>query len=154
MGLNDRWSYIINLDEELLLGGVMLSEWSTFLIKDTDEAFCAGANLASILAAQAAIESHLRYEYVSNQSTRKLGFYELIEQAPLHSDLKRELHAIRRYRNRWVHVNDPSDDEDLHKSFSCGGATPPRMKMGILDLNRCATAQGRFLSGAASLPKV
>jgi hypothetical protein len=115
MSQNDRWSYIINLDEKLLLGGVMLSEWSTFLVKDTDEAFCAGANLASILAAQAAIESHLRYEYVGNQSTRKLGFYDLIEQAPLHSDLKRELHALRRYRNRWVHVNDPTDDEDLLK---------------------------------------
>ncbi len=44
-----KWDYIGKLDDKLLVGGVMLSEWSTFLIKDADTAFCSGANLAAIL---------------------------------------------------------------------------------------------------------
>jgi len=28
-------------------------------------------------------------------------------------ELKAVLHKIRKYRNRWVHVNDPHDDQDL-----------------------------------------
>lgn len=40
--------YILQLDEELLLGGVMLSEWTTFLAKDAETAFCSGAGAAPI----------------------------------------------------------------------------------------------------------
>ncbi|HEV7892676.1 MAG TPA: hypothetical protein VGP08_18830 [Pyrinomonadaceae bacterium] len=113
MDSNDRQNYITKLDEELLVGGVMLSEWSTFLIRDADEAFCNRADLATILVSQAAIESHLRYEYVDNPATVKLGFYALIEQSPLSSSLKADMHKLRKYRNKWVHVNDPSEDTDL-----------------------------------------
>ena len=111
--MEDRENYILKLDEELLIGGVMLSEWSTLLIKDADEAFCNGAYLATILVSQAAIESHLRFEYIDNPSAKNLGFYALIEQSSLPSDLKNGLHTIRKYRNKWVHVNDPGDDTDL-----------------------------------------
>ena len=110
MNRDERDAYIFQLDEELLKGGVILSEWSTFLVRDADEAFCAGADLATILVAQAAIESHLRYEYFP---TGKKGFYDLIEQSPLTVELKADLHRLRKYRNRWVHVNDPHDDSDL-----------------------------------------
>jgi uncharacterized protein (DUF952 family) len=58
-----RWTLLLEWDEELLLGGVILSERSTFLVQDADRAFCAGADLAALFAAQAAMESHLRYEY-------------------------------------------------------------------------------------------
>jgi len=115
MNSEEKWDYINKLDEELLLGGVILSEWSTFLIRDADEAFCSGANLAAILVSQAAIESHLRYEYVNNPATTKLSFYTLIEQSPIPDDLKVDLHTLRKYRNKWVHVNDPSQDTDLLK---------------------------------------
>jgi hypothetical protein len=27
--------------------------------------------------------------------------------------MKRAMHELRRYRNRWVHVNDPWNDDDL-----------------------------------------
>jgi len=97
----------------LLLGGVMLSEWSTFLIKDADEAFCNGAYLATVLVSQAAIESHLRYEYFDGQTSKRLGFFELIEQSPVPSDLKDEMHTLRKYPNKWAHVNDPKEDGDL-----------------------------------------
>lgn len=108
----DRQDYLLQLEAELLEGDVMLSEWSTFLARDADKAFHAGADLATILMAQAAIECHLRYEYF-NGARRKLGFYELIEQSPVPLELKAALHKIRKYRNRWVHVNDPHGDQDL-----------------------------------------
>lgn len=66
----DKWDYIIDLDEELLLGGVILSEWTTYLAKDAEIAFCNVANLSSILACQAAIESHLRFDYFDSKESK------------------------------------------------------------------------------------
>lgn len=111
----DKWTYIINLDEELLKGGVILSEWTTFLVKDAESAFCADANLSSILSCQAAIESHLRYEYFDPKESKRWGFYDLIEKSSLPTDLKTELHELRKFRNKWVHVENPFDDSDLLK---------------------------------------
>ncbi len=108
-----KWAYINKLDEELLVGGVILSEWSTFLIKDADIAFCSGANLAAILVSQAAIESHLRFEYSDVHNVRRRNFYDLIEESPLSEELNSDLHKLRKYRNKWVHVNDPREDENL-----------------------------------------
>ena len=67
--------------------------------------------VSAILSAQSAIECHLRYEYA--ESGGRLGFYELIEQAPLQPELKADLHRLRHFRNRWVHINDPHDDDCL-----------------------------------------
>ena len=108
-----KWDYINRLDEELLLGGVILSEWTTFLAKDAETAFCSGAYLASILASQAAIESHLRYDHFNSTKTKGWSFYDLIEKANLRIELTKELHNLRKYRNKWVHVNDPANDNDL-----------------------------------------
>jgi hypothetical protein len=113
MNKHDRQEYILQLDNELLVGSVILSEWSTFLIRDADQAFCSAANLATILVAQAAIEAHLRYEYHFDSKMKKLSFYELIEVSPLLPELKKDLHTLRMYRNRWVHINDPHNDADL-----------------------------------------
>ena len=44
----------------------MLSEWASFVVREADTAFAMGADLASILTAVAAIETHLRAEYGSN----------------------------------------------------------------------------------------
>jgi hypothetical protein len=108
-----KWDYINELDEELLLGGVILSEWTTFLVKDAEIAFCSGAYLASILASQAAIESHLRYDYFKSAETKRYSFYDLIEKTNLNSELTNELHNLRKYRNKWVHINNPSNDNEL-----------------------------------------
>jgi|SRR5690554_1736992 len=110
---NEKWEYINELDEELLLGGVTLSEWTTFLVKDAETAFCYGAYLSSILACQAAIESHLRYDYFNPLETKGWSFFDLIEKACLMPELKIELHELRKFRNKWVHINDPSNDDDL-----------------------------------------
>lgn len=108
-----KWDYIIQIEEELLFGGVILSEWTTFLAKDAETAFCSGAYLASILASQAAIESHFRYDYFNSAETKGWSFYDLIEKSNLDSELTKELHDLRKYRNKWVHVYDPSDDNEL-----------------------------------------
>ncbi|MCM1567491.1 MAG: hypothetical protein NC238_16410 [Dehalobacter sp.] len=113
MNEDEKWKYIVDLDDELLQGGVILSEWSTFLINDADTAFCKGAYLATILTAVAGIESHLRFEYQNQTHKKDLCLYELIEYSPIVNELKQELHALRKYRNQWVHVNEPQDDEEL-----------------------------------------
>ncbi len=109
----DKWEYINQLDDELLLGGVVLSEWTTLLAKDSETAYCSGAYLSSILSSQAAIESHLRYDYFYSVDTKGWSFFELIEKSDLVDDLKCELNILRKFRNKWIHVNDPSNDEDL-----------------------------------------
>jgi hypothetical protein len=113
MTSDEKWQHIVGLDDKYLMGGMVLSEHTSFLVRDVDTAFCYGANLSTILASQAAIECHLRYEYCEPTSRLKLGFYELFEQSPLDKSLKKELHQLRRHRNQWVHVNDPHDDIDL-----------------------------------------
>lgn len=105
----EKWQYLVDLDERLLKGGVMLSEWATFLIKDADLAFVSGANLASIITGLAGAETHLRGEC----GEKNQRFVDLIDQSNLEEDLKRELHILRRYRNRWVHVADPWEDASL-----------------------------------------
>jgi hypothetical protein len=109
----EKWDYILALDEELLQGGVILSEWSTFLARDAETAFCSGAHLAAILAAQAAVECHLRYEYLDPAEAKGWGLCRMLDSVPLPADLKDELHSLRRFRNRWVHVEQPAQDEHL-----------------------------------------
>lgn len=106
----DRWKLINDLDDELLKGGVILSEWCCFIIKDTDIAFVAGANLATIITAIAGIETYLRSEYGGGQTE---SLHQLIEVSPLDGSLKSDLHNLRRYRNKWVHVSDPWDHQEL-----------------------------------------
>ena len=105
----EKWAYLVELDDTLLKGGVILSEWATFLIKDADLAFVSGAHLASVITGLAAVETHLRSEGCS--SSQRL--VDLIEQSDLEKDLKQELQILRKYRNRWVHVAEPWEDHSL-----------------------------------------
>ncbi len=106
---DEKWEYLVELDEKLLQGGVILSEWATYLIKDADLAFVGGAHLASIITSIAGVETHRRGEVDSS----KQRLVDLIEQSDLEYDLKQELQLLRKYRNKWVHVADPWDDEAL-----------------------------------------
>lgn len=110
---HEKWNYIMELDDEFLKGGVTLSEWTAYLVRDAQRAFCSDANLSSILACQAAIESHLKFDYFNDDESKKWGFYKLIESSTLNNNLKSELHELRLFRNKWVHVNDPADDVEL-----------------------------------------
>jgi len=105
----EKWQYLAELDEELLQGGVILSEWATFLIKDADLAFVSCAYLASIITGIAGVETHLRGEGGSNMQR----LVDLIRESDLEEDLKQELQILRKYRNKWVHVSDPWEDDAL-----------------------------------------
>jgi len=110
MESDDRWAVLLALDEELLKGDVMLSEWCALIVNEADTAFATGSYLASILTAVSGIETYLRAEYLAGRDER---LAELIENSDLASDLKADLHRLRHYRNRWVHVKAPADDEAL-----------------------------------------
>jgi hypothetical protein len=113
MNEEERWDHLVDLDEEFLKGGVILSEWCSFIVRETDTAFVHGAFLASILTAVSGIETYLRSEHGNNVKER---LYDLINLASIEDDLKNDLHTLRTYRNKWVHVNDPWRDEKLIES--------------------------------------
>ena len=106
----ERSEELIALEDELLVGGVILSEWCSFLVREADTTYVAGSFLASILTSMSAIETHLRSEL---PGAAKLRLVQLIEGSGLDANLRTDLHALRKYRNRWVHVSDPWDDQDL-----------------------------------------
>lgn len=110
MNQEERWNHIVSLDDELLKGGVILSEWCSFIVRESDLALVHGANLASILTAVSGIETYLRSEYSGKERS---SLFELIDNAPIADDLRSDLHRLRKYRNKWVHVNDPWDDQKL-----------------------------------------
>jgi hypothetical protein len=106
----ERAQFLIDLDDELLKGGVTLSEWCSFIVCESDTAFLAGADLATLITAMAGMETYLRTEYPLKG---KASLNNLTAKAPLADGLQQEIHALRKYRNRWVHVADPADDQDL-----------------------------------------
>lgn len=110
MNPDDRWSHLIALDEELLKGGIILSEWCNFIVREADAAFVNSAHLASILTAVSGIETYLRSEYAQNGRVRLV---DLIDLSPISDALKVNLHKLRKYRNKWVHIEEPWDDSKL-----------------------------------------
>lgn len=132
---DEKWEYLVELDETLLQGGVILSEWATYLVKSADLAFVGGANLASIITGLAGVETHLRGEGGSS----KKRLVDLIEQSDLEEDLRQELQILRKYRNKWVHVADSWDDDDLLESPEQHEAELEKMA------KRCAVALRRTI---------
>jgi hypothetical protein len=110
MNENERWDLLIALDDELLKGGVILSEWCSFIVREADTAFAKGAHLPSILTAVSGIETYLRSEY---SVTGKERLIDLINHASINAELKADLHSLRKYRNKWVHLDDPWNDARL-----------------------------------------
>lgn len=101
----DKWQYLVSLDDELLGGGVILSEWCAAIVREADTAFVAGAHLGCVLTAVAGVETHLRSE---EGRTKRL--VNLIDGSGFSPTLCERLHALRKYRNSWVHVDEPWDD--------------------------------------------
>jgi hypothetical protein len=109
MNESDRWNYLLRLDEEFLVGDVVLSEWCSMIVQEADKAYARGAFLASILTAVSGIETYLRSEF--GGSRKRL--IHLIDEAPISDELKAKLHELRCYRNKWVHIEEPWDDRNL-----------------------------------------
>lgn len=110
MSAAERWEWIVGLDEKILKGCVVLPGWCTTIVKEADFAYAYSAHLPAILTAVAGIESYLRSEEPF-RSRKTLS--QLIDDAFVPQPLKLKLHALRKYRNKWVHVDDPWDDEEL-----------------------------------------
>lgn len=110
MNEDERWAHLVALDDELLKGGVILSEWCSFIVREADTAFAKGTHLASILTAVSGIETYLRSEHAE---TGKERLFDLINRASIDTGLKSDLHALRNYRNKWVHIDAPWDDVNL-----------------------------------------
>lgn len=102
-------AFVLFLEDELLKGGVLLPEWTTRISQEATESFIGGQHLACLLTGMAAVETQLRSEHGDS----KTRLQDLISQSGLTESLKTKLHALRRYRNRWVHVSDPWDDQVL-----------------------------------------
>lgn len=113
MNTSERHSLLLILDEELLKGGVVLSEWCSFIVREADIAFVGGADLATIITTVAGIETYLRSAYAEGNQGRLV---DLIDNSPISDDLKIDLHKLRKYRNSWVHVDDAHSDISLNKN--------------------------------------
>ena len=109
---DDRWQLIISLEETHLKGGVVLSEWCSFITRGADIAFAKGAFLASILTATAAIEAYLKSEYGDPQKPHQ-NLASLIDQSTLDEAHKADLHRLRKCRNFWVHIKQPWEDAQI-----------------------------------------
>lgn len=109
----DRWEYLNELDDTMLKGGVVLSGWCTFIVQEADIAFVKGAMLASIITATSGIETYLRSEY---GKTKRETLHGLINSAPIDIQLKQDIHSLRKYRNGWVHVEEPWQDRELERT--------------------------------------
>jgi hypothetical protein len=110
-----RWKYLVELDDEMLKGGVMVSEFAAEWIRNCDLCFANAAYLACVITAFQAIETMLR---TGDRSERKS--VDLINSAAISDGNKQRLHALRKFRNSWVHVNDPFDDEAVLQDLDQG----------------------------------
>ncbi|MCO4089492.1 MAG: hypothetical protein HEQ17_11305 [Limnohabitans sp.] len=106
----ERWAYINELDESLLLRCVVLSEWCSFIVRQADIAFTKGADLAAIFTSVSAAETYLRAEFAEMRRER---LADLIDKALIKPAIKVDLHKLRQYRNKWVHVESPWDEQTL-----------------------------------------
>ncbi|OCH29986.1 hypothetical protein [Aliivibrio fischeri] len=112
MSIDYDFSEIIVLDEELLSGAVLINEWCVTIIREADIAYVSGAYLGAILTAVSGIETHMRSELDSKSS-----LVNLINESEINESLKQQLHAMRKYRNQWVHV-DSLDNEFIPLTFA------------------------------------
>ncbi|HTE15428.1 MAG TPA: hypothetical protein VK642_10160 [Burkholderiales bacterium] len=110
-----RWKYVGDLDDKMLKGGVIVSEFASEWIRNCDVCFTNGAYLACVITAFQAIETMLR-----SDNPNEFKAVDLINHSNLEDALKQQLHGLRKFRNSWVHVQDPWDDEEVLADFDSG----------------------------------
>ncbi len=111
----DRWAWLAQLDEEMLQGGVMMSDFANELIRNADLCFASGAFVACLVMSGATIETWLREECTDGDR-----FIELIDASDFDASTKAAMHDLRRERNRWVHIDNPWEECDLEDQYSRG----------------------------------
>lgn len=115
---DDKWNYILEIDEDLLEGGVVLSEYSAELIRNADLSFVGEAYVACLVMCAVAIETWLRQE--GYEKHKGEGLKSLIDNSNFDNQAKQELHELRLTRNKWVHVGDPWDDGWIINAYNEG----------------------------------
>lgn len=132
MNDEEKWNYIVSLDEEVLHGGVTLSEYISELIRNADVAFVHNAYWASIITSVAAIEGCFKSESFNKSETLR----DLIDHSGLDNEEIELLHNLRRYRNKIVHIKDTWDDDFLLSSYEEFSVNEERVAMQALRLLR------------------
>ena len=113
---NKREQTLLDIQDDVLKGGICVQDWTTFQLENAYISYCAGANLSCIVMCQATIESFMR----DDEQLSDRIFYDLIENSSYNQDMKEKLHTLRKYRNKWAHINEQNnefliDEKELEK---------------------------------------
>ncbi|MBO7608498.1 MAG: hypothetical protein J6T28_12920 [Paludibacteraceae bacterium] len=104
--MDKRERVLLDIQEEVLQGGISVQDWTTFQLMNAYISYCAGATLSCIIMCQTTIESYMRDdEQLSDRS-----FHDLIENCSYNQEMKRKLHKLRKYRNNWTHINEQGNE--------------------------------------------
>ena len=103
---NNRETLLLQIQEEVIKGGISFDHFTSFQLENAYIAFCAGADLACIMMCQTSIESYIN----DDEQIESKNFYDLIEKSSYSSDFKQKLHHLRKYRNKWVHIRNRNKD--------------------------------------------
>lgn len=104
--INKREQTLLDIQDDVLKGGICVQDWTTFQLENAYISYCAGADLSCVVMCQAAIESYMRDdEQLSDRS-----FYDLIENCSYDQEMKKKLHKLREYRNHWTHINEQKQE--------------------------------------------
>lgn len=110
--MNKREEVLLAIQEDVLKGGISIQDWTTFQLENAYISYCAGATLSCVIMCQAAIESYIRDdERLSDRS-----FYDLIENSSYSEDMKKKLHILREYRNKWAHINEKNEEFNINEA--------------------------------------
>jgi len=104
--MNKREKVLLDIQEDVLKGGICVQDWTTFQLENAYISYCAGATLSCIIMCQTAIESYMR----DDERLTDRSFYELIDNCSFNLEMKENLHKLREYRNKWVHINEQVDE--------------------------------------------
>lgn len=96
---NAREKLLLQIQDEVLKGGICFDDYTSFQLENAYISFCAGADLACVIMCQAAIESYIK----EDEALDCKSFYDIIENCSYSSDFKNRLHPLRKYRNKWMH---------------------------------------------------
>ncbi|MGS0763406.1 hypothetical protein [Syntrophomonas curvata] len=135
----EKWDYIVRLDEELIQGGVILNEYVSELIRNADVSFVYGAYWASIITSVAAIEAYFKSETECNEKR----LFELINESRLDSKDIELLQSLRRYQI--VHIKDPWNDEYILNSYDQFSANEENIAKEAIRLLRTVVYSDQWL---------
>lgn len=100
--MNKREKVLLDIQEDVLKGGICVQDWTTFQLENAFISYCAGATLSCVIMCQTAIESYMR----DDEQLNDRSFYKLIDNSSFDQEMKIKLHKLREYRNKWVHMNE------------------------------------------------